>query len=178
MLARRLGNPNTMAYKRLQQHGLVREQSRFLLLRNGKLKFIDRQPKNVSGLPIVANDYRRDIGFASPGTIQGEFLPHLGDLFRQHLKARERQIIRDIRHYTAISRENRIFRCAIEIRRTIQQYIVVLFERRGQCCVQNLKDGRGLQLVAHFSARWDCYQPPAPHAGKVTRALITSPIIE
>ena len=40
------------------------------------------------------------------------------------------------------------------------------------------ESGRGLQLVAHFSARWDCYQPPAPHAGKVTRALITSPIIE
>lgn len=40
------------------------------------------------------------------------------------------------------------------------------------------ESGRGLQLVAHFSARWDCYQPPAPYAGKVTRALITSPIIE
>ena len=40
------------------------------------------------------------------------------------------------------------------------------------------ESGRGLQLVQHYSARWDCYQPPAPHAGKVTRALITSPIIE
>lgn len=26
-------------------------------------------------------------------------------------------------------------------------------------------------------ARWDWYLPPAPHAGKVTRALITSPDI-
>lgn len=40
------------------------------------------------------------------------------------------------------------------------------------------ESGRGLQLVRHFSARWDCYQPPAPHPGKVTRALITSPVIE
>ena len=40
------------------------------------------------------------------------------------------------------------------------------------------ESGRGLQLVAHFSARWDCYRPPAPHADKVTRAPITGPIIE
>jgi anti-sigma regulatory factor (Ser/Thr protein kinase) len=35
--------------------------------------------------------------------------------------------------------------------------------------------GRGLWIVAELSAQWDCYLPPAPYAGKVTRALITSP---
>jgi len=39
------------------------------------------------------------------------------------------------------------------------------------------ESGRGLQIVDQFSARWDCYLPPAPHAGKVTRALINSPVI-
>jgi anti-sigma regulatory factor (Ser/Thr protein kinase) len=40
------------------------------------------------------------------------------------------------------------------------------------------ESGRGLQIVQHYSARWDCYLPPAPHAGKVTRALISNPVIE
>jgi hypothetical protein len=37
------------------------------------------------------------------------------------------------------------------------------------------ESGRGLLIVQHYSARWDCYRPPAPHAGKVTRALINHP---
>jgi hypothetical protein len=40
------------------------------------------------------------------------------------------------------------------------------------------ESGRGLQLVAHCSAWWDCYRPPAPYVGKVTRALINNPVIE
>jgi hypothetical protein len=32
-------------------------------------------------------------------------------------------------------------------------------------------------VAATGRARWDCYLPPAPHAGKVTRALISSPVI-
>lgn len=39
------------------------------------------------------------------------------------------------------------------------------------------ESGRGLWIVAEFSARWDWYLPPAPHAGKVICALITSPDI-
>jgi anti-sigma regulatory factor (Ser/Thr protein kinase) len=39
------------------------------------------------------------------------------------------------------------------------------------------ENGRGLLLVKHFSARWDYYLPPAPHSGKVTRSLITTPVI-
>jgi len=39
------------------------------------------------------------------------------------------------------------------------------------------ESGRGLWIVKQLSARWDCYLPPAPHVGKVTRALITSPVI-
>jgi hypothetical protein len=37
------------------------------------------------------------------------------------------------------------------------------------------ENGRGLSIVAKLSARCDWYLPPAPHTGKVTRALITSP---
>ena len=37
------------------------------------------------------------------------------------------------------------------------------------------ESGRGLRIVEMLSARFDWYLPPAPHAGKVTRALITSP---
>ncbi len=39
------------------------------------------------------------------------------------------------------------------------------------------ESGRGLWIVKHLSARCDYYLPPAPHAGKVTRALISSPVI-
>jgi hypothetical protein len=35
------------------------------------------------------------------------------------------------------------------------------------------ENGRGLWIVQELSARCDCYLPRAPHAGKVTRALIT-----
>jgi hypothetical protein len=38
------------------------------------------------------------------------------------------------------------------------------------------ESGRGLQIVDCLSARqWDCYVPGAPYAGKVTRALISTP---
>jgi hypothetical protein len=38
------------------------------------------------------------------------------------------------------------------------------------------ENGRGLGIVDYLSARrWDCYLPSAPHAGKVTRALISTP---
>ena len=37
------------------------------------------------------------------------------------------------------------------------------------------ENGRGLGIVEAFSAHWDCYRPPAPHGGKVTRALISDP---
>jgi hypothetical protein len=38
------------------------------------------------------------------------------------------------------------------------------------------ESGRGLEIVDCLSARhWDCYLPSAPHAGKVTRALISTP---
>ena len=39
------------------------------------------------------------------------------------------------------------------------------------------ESGRGLLIVEQLSARCDCYLPPAPHVGKVTRALITTPVI-
>jgi hypothetical protein len=35
--------------------------------------------------------------------------------------------------------------------------------------------GRGLWIVHELSARCECYLLPAPHVGKVTRALITIP---
>ena len=38
------------------------------------------------------------------------------------------------------------------------------------------ENGRGLAIVAALSARWDFYHPAAPPGGKVTRALITSPL--
>src|SRR5271166_3215045 len=102
MLTRRFGDSNTMANIRLEQHGLVREQSGFLKLRNGQLELVDRKSKNVSCQSIMADDHRRNVRFASSWKIRSEFLLHLGDLFCQHLKARERQIIRDVRHHTAI----------------------------------------------------------------------------
>jgi hypothetical protein len=38
------------------------------------------------------------------------------------------------------------------------------------------ESGRGLAIVDCLSGRqWDCYLPPAPHGGKVTRALIDRP---
>jgi hypothetical protein len=38
------------------------------------------------------------------------------------------------------------------------------------------ESGRGLGIVHWLSGRqWDCYLPPAPHGGKVTRALIDRP---
>ena len=38
------------------------------------------------------------------------------------------------------------------------------------------ESGRGLGIVHWLSGRqWDCYLPPAPHVGKVTRALIDRP---
>jgi hypothetical protein len=38
------------------------------------------------------------------------------------------------------------------------------------------ESGRGLGIVHWLSGRqWDCYLPPAPHGGKVTRALIDHP---
>ena len=38
------------------------------------------------------------------------------------------------------------------------------------------ESGRGLGIVHWLSGRqWDCYLPPAPHSGKVTRALLDSP---
>ena len=37
------------------------------------------------------------------------------------------------------------------------------------------ESGRGLAIVAVYCVRWDCYRPPAPHGGKVTRALISGP---
>jgi hypothetical protein len=39
------------------------------------------------------------------------------------------------------------------------------------------ESGRGLQIVEMLSAQCDWYLPAAPHAGKVTRALITTPDI-
>lgn len=39
------------------------------------------------------------------------------------------------------------------------------------------ESGRGLWIVGELSAQWDCYLPSAPHVGKVTRALITTPVI-
>jgi anti-sigma regulatory factor (Ser/Thr protein kinase) len=36
---------------------------------------------------------------------------------------------------------------------------------------------RGLWIVQELSTQCDCYLPPAPHAGKVTRALISNPVI-
>jgi len=35
------------------------------------------------------------------------------------------------------------------------------------------ESGRGLGIVAHLSAQADCYIPPAPFWGKITRALIS-----
>jgi hypothetical protein len=37
------------------------------------------------------------------------------------------------------------------------------------------ESGRGLGIVDAYCARWDCYRPPAPYGGKVTRALIGCP---
>ena len=37
------------------------------------------------------------------------------------------------------------------------------------------ESGRGLGIVDAPCARWDCYLPPAPYGGKVTRALISNP---
>jgi hypothetical protein len=38
------------------------------------------------------------------------------------------------------------------------------------------ESGRGLGIVHWLSGKqWDCYLPPAPHGGKVTRALIDHP---
>jgi hypothetical protein len=38
------------------------------------------------------------------------------------------------------------------------------------------ESGRGLGIVHWLSGRqWDCYLPPAPHGGKVTRTLIDRP---
>jgi hypothetical protein len=38
------------------------------------------------------------------------------------------------------------------------------------------ESGRGLGIVHWLSGRqWDCYLPPAPHGGKVTRALLDHP---
>jgi hypothetical protein len=38
------------------------------------------------------------------------------------------------------------------------------------------ESGRGLGIMHWLSGRqWDCYLPPAPHGGKVTRALIDRP---
>jgi hypothetical protein len=40
------------------------------------------------------------------------------------------------------------------------------------------ESGRGLGMIVDcLCARWDSYLPPAPHGGKVTRALISSPVI-
>jgi anti-sigma regulatory factor (Ser/Thr protein kinase) len=39
------------------------------------------------------------------------------------------------------------------------------------------ENGRGLWIVQELSAQCDCYLPPAPHIGKVTRALISNPVI-
>ncbi len=40
------------------------------------------------------------------------------------------------------------------------------------------ESGRGLGMIVDcLSSRWDSYLPPAPHSGKVTRALISSPVI-
>jgi len=40
------------------------------------------------------------------------------------------------------------------------------------------ENGRGLGIVGACCARWDCYRPPAPYGGKVTRALISDPHTE
>jgi anti-sigma regulatory factor (Ser/Thr protein kinase) len=40
------------------------------------------------------------------------------------------------------------------------------------------ENGRGLGIVDAYCARWDCYRPPAPYGGKVTRALISDPHTE
>ena len=37
------------------------------------------------------------------------------------------------------------------------------------------ESGRGLGIVGELSARWDCYQPPAPADGKITWALVDHP---
>jgi hypothetical protein len=38
------------------------------------------------------------------------------------------------------------------------------------------ESGRGLQIVNTLSGQqWDCYLPPAPHGGKITRALLDHP---
>ena len=37
--------------------------------------------------------------------------------------------------------------------------------------------GRGLWIVEKLSTQCDWYLPPTPHAGKVTRALVSSPVI-
>jgi len=37
------------------------------------------------------------------------------------------------------------------------------------------ESGRGLWIVGELSTQCDCYLPPAPYVGKVTRALITHP---
>lgn len=50
-----------------------------------------------------------------------------------------------------------------------------------RCCARPGEldeNGRGLWIVQELSAQCDCYLPPAPHAGKVTRALITTPDVE
>jgi anti-sigma regulatory factor (Ser/Thr protein kinase) len=39
------------------------------------------------------------------------------------------------------------------------------------------ESGRGLWIVRQLAARCDCYRPLAPYGGKVTRALISSPVI-
>jgi anti-sigma regulatory factor (Ser/Thr protein kinase) len=40
------------------------------------------------------------------------------------------------------------------------------------------ESGRGLGMIVDcLCARWDSYLPPAPHGGKVIRALITSPVV-
>jgi hypothetical protein len=46
---------------------------------------------------------------------------------------------------------------------------------RGEARAEDVS-GRGLGIVHWLSGRqWDCYLPPAPHGGKVTRALIDRP---
>ena len=37
------------------------------------------------------------------------------------------------------------------------------------------ENGRGLAIVGELSARWDCYQTPAPAGGKVTWSLVDHP---
>jgi hypothetical protein len=46
---------------------------------------------------------------------------------------------------------------------------------RGEAGAEDVS-GRGLGIVHWLSGRqWDCYLPPAPHGGKVIRALIDRP---